>query len=76
MEEVRAYFASHTKFIELNFAYVPLEGLELKDKLFLLVDFNHTVFRNIVSHNLVFHMCFFDYAIIDYFKVNGSKHTN
>ena len=76
IEEFRAFFESHTKFTGLNIAYVPLDGFNIMDKSFLLADFNHTRFHNLVSQKMVFHMCFFDYCSIESCILAGSRHTN
>jgi uncharacterized protein YjbI with pentapeptide repeats len=76
LEEIRTYVAGHSKFIGLNFAYVPFEKIDMQERLFLLVDFNHCVFKDMASYNQTLHMCFFDYTVFDSCKLISSKHTN
>ena len=76
IEELRVYFDTHTKIIGLNLAYVLIQDVDLRDKMFLQVDFNHCIFRNVVSRNFVLHMCFLDYSVWESSKLIGSKHTN
>jgi uncharacterized protein YjbI with pentapeptide repeats len=75
-QEIREYFVQHSKIVGLNFAYVPIENIDIREKLFLLVDFNHCALKKIVSRKQSLHMCFFDYAVFDSCKLIGSKHTN
>ncbi|MDR1625821.1 MAG: pentapeptide repeat-containing protein, partial [Spirochaetia bacterium] len=75
-KELFSYLEKEEKFIGLNLANVPLEGLELNGKVFLLVDFNGARIRNVVTRNLLLHMCFYDYAVFENCKTLDTKYTN
>ncbi|MDR1316048.1 MAG: pentapeptide repeat-containing protein [Spirochaetales bacterium] len=74
--ELFAYLEKEEKFIGLNLAYVPLEGLELSGKVFMLVDFHGTQFRNIVMRNILLHICFYDYALFEDCRIIQAKYTS
>ncbi|MDR3200330.1 MAG: pentapeptide repeat-containing protein [Spirochaetales bacterium] len=75
-ENLYSYLKNNDKFAGLNLAYVPFIDLDIREKVFLLVDFNHALLRNVVSENLTLHMCFLDYSTFDSCKLVGSKHTH
>jgi uncharacterized protein YjbI with pentapeptide repeats len=75
-KELFAYLEKEEKFIGLNLAHVPLEGLELNNKVFLLVDFNGAPIRNIVTRNLLLHMSYYDYAVFENCETTETKYTN
>jgi uncharacterized protein YjbI with pentapeptide repeats len=74
--ELFEHLRTDQKFIGLNLAHVPFEGIDLSDKIFLLVDFNGARFRNNVTHNLIFHICFYDYAVFEACRIIGAKYTH
>ncbi|MDR1933753.1 MAG: pentapeptide repeat-containing protein [Spirochaetales bacterium] len=71
-----SYFEKNSMFTGLNFSYVPFADMEFHEKVFLLVDFNHAQFSNLIADNLTLHMCFLDYALFDSCKLIGAKHTH
>jgi uncharacterized protein YjbI with pentapeptide repeats len=76
LAELSAYMREQDKFIGLSLAYVPFDGIELKDKIFVLNDHHGASFKNVVLDNCAMDMCFFDYAVFDSCKVTGAKNTN